>query len=155
METESCSFLPVVAEIEISFNPKIKPSERPKIKGQEDAYKLFMSTWDNSKIELVEQFKVMLLNRAQGVLGISTLTTGSVTGTVADPKQIFEVALKANATSIIIAHNHPSGNLQPSANDYELTRKISTVGQFLDLKVIDHLIVTTEGYFSFATEGVL
>ena len=144
-----------VAEIEISYVSDIKPSERPKITSQEDAYQLLIKTWDATKIELLEQFKVMLLNKANRVLGICTLTSGNVSGTIADPKQIFVVALKANASLVIIAHNHPSGSLIPSVYDHDITKKIKAAGDFLDLRVIDHLIITTEGYFSFADEGVL
>lgn len=145
----------VVAEIEISYRPTVKPSQRPKIAQPEDAYRLLIDTWDMTRIELVEQFKVMLLNRSKRVLGICTLTTGSATQTIADPKQVFSVALKANASEIIIAHNHPSGNLSPSKADYELTYKMKTVGDYLELRVVDHIIVTTEGFYSFAKEGIL
>lgn len=155
MEKELSSLLSTVAEIEISYTSHIKPSNRLKIIDQEDAYNLFLATWDTSKIELVEQLKVMLLNKAFHVLGICTLTSGNISGTIVDPKQIFVVALKANATSIIIAHNHPSGSLIPSANDYKMTKKIKAGGDLLDLRVLDHFIITSEGYFSFASEGIL
>ena len=155
MKAETNSVETVVAEIEISYKPTVKPSQRPKIEQADDAYRILIDTWDRGKIELVEQFKVMLLNRAKRVLGICTLTTGSVTGTIADPKQVFAVALKANAAEIIIAHNHPSGNLSPSKADYQLTYKMKTVGDYLELRVVDHIIVTTEGYYSFAQEGTI
>lgn len=144
-----------VAEIEISYTQKIKPSQRPKINSPEDAYAILMKTWDKAKIELVEQFKIILLNRANHVLGICTLTTGTVTGTLVDPKQIFAVAIKANAVNIMLAHNHPSGSLKPSYSDQEITKKLKAAGELLEVKVIDHIIVTVEGYYSFATEGVL
>jgi DNA repair protein RadC len=144
-----------VAEIEISYKSNVKPSDRPKITGSKDVYQLFINTWDSSKIEMVEQFKVMLLNRGNRVLGICTISTGSTTGTIVDPKQVFVVALKTNAIDIILAHNHPSGNLIPSNNDYEITQKLKAAGKLLDVKVIDHLIVSTEGYYSFADEGVI
>lgn len=155
MEKENGAIPQIVAEIELSYMPAIKPSARPKINGQNDVFQLFTDTWDKSKLELYEQFKVMLLNRANRVLGICTLTSGTVHGTLVDPKQIFSVALKANATQIILAHNHPSGNLNPSANDYEITKKIKAAGEFLELKVIDHLIISVEGFYSFASEGIL
>lgn len=155
MEKELCSLKIIVAEIEISYMPKIKPSARPKITGQADVYLLFINTWDKTKIELIEQFKVMLLNKANRVLGICTLTSGNVSGTIADPKQVFAVALKANATQVILAHNHPSGNLDPSTGDYDLTKRIKAAGEFLDLKVLDHLIISIEGFYSFANEGIL
>ncbi|MGC4100851.1 JAB domain-containing protein [Ferruginibacter sp.] len=154
MEDQNNS-VPIVAEIEIRYTPKIKPSERPKIVSPEDAYLILLQTWDKAKIELVEQFRVILLNRNRRVLGITTLTSGTSTGTIADPKQVFGLALKANATEIMISHNHPSGSVLPSKSDQELTRKMKIVGQFLELKVIDHIIVSVEGFYSFAKEGCI
>jgi DNA repair protein RadC len=89
------------------------------------------------------------------VLGIFEVSSGGVTGTVADPKLIFVAALKANACAIVISHNHPSGNLKPSQQDEQLTQKINQAGKFLDIKLLDHIIVTSEGYYSFADEGLI
>ena len=125
------------------------------VKSAKESYELLKLTWDENKIEFVEQFKVVLINRAQKVLGIYELSTGVVTGTVADPKLVFTAALKANACNIILSHNHPSGNLKLSRADEELPKKISTAGMYLAIKVIDHIIVTSEGYYSFADEGLL
>ncbi len=99
--------------------------------------------------------KVLLLNRANKVLGVYEVSTGGISGTVADPRLIFVAALKANACSLIISHNHPSGNLKPSRHDEELTAKIKQAGEFLDIKLLDHLIVTPEAYYSFGDEGIL
>ncbi len=115
------SGLNMVAEVELVYKNKIKPSERPLVKSSKECYQLLLQTWDENKIEFVEQFKVVLMNRAQRVLGIYELSTGGVTGTVADPKLVFTAALKANACNIILSHNHPSGNLKPSRADEELT----------------------------------
>lgn len=155
MKKELCFDILMVSEIELSYKPVIRPSDRPKIVNQDDAYRLFINTWDATKIELVEQFKVMLLNHAGRVLGICTLSSGGITSTVVDPRQIFSVALKANATQIILAHNHPSGNLKPSNQDYEVSRKLKAAGQLLDIRVSDHLIISVEGFYSLASEGVL
>ncbi len=155
MKKELCFDILMVSEIELSYKPVIRPSDRPKIVNQDDAYRLFINTWDATKIELVEQFKVMLLNHAGRVLGICTLSSGGITSTVVDPRQIFSVALKANATQIILAHNHPSGNLKASNQDYEVSRKLKAAGQLLDIRVSDHLIVSVEGFYSLASEGVL
>lgn len=155
MESEIESKLLTVSEIELSYLPLVKPSERPKVVNHHDAYRLFLSTWDMSKIELYEQFKVMLLTKANRVLGICTLTSGSSAMTIVDPKQVFGVALKANATQVILAHNHPSGSLLPSVQDHESTKRVKLVGDYLDLKVIDHLIICAEGFYSFANEGII
>ncbi len=114
-----------------------------------------MAVWNENKIDFVEQFKILILNRANRVLGIVEISSGGVTGTVADPKLIFAAALKANACGIIISHNHPSCNLNPSRADEELTQKIKHAGKFLDITLLDHVIVTSEGYYSFADEGLL
>ncbi len=144
-----------VAEIELIYKSRIKASERPTIKTSQDGYALLLQSWDPNKIDFVEQFKVLLLNRANKVLGIYEVSTGGITGTVADPRLIFTAALKANAVSIMLCHNHPSGNLKPSRADEELTKKMKVVGQFLEILVLAHLIINTEGYYSFADEGVL
>ncbi len=89
------------------------------------------------------------------VLGAYEVSTGGLTGTVADPRVIFVAALKANACAIIVSHNHLSGNLKPSRQDEELTEKIKSGGQFLEIKLLDHIIVCNEGFYSFADEGVL
>ncbi|OSZ79030.1 DNA repair protein [Chitinophagaceae bacterium IBVUCB1] len=144
-----------ISEVELVYRTKVKASERPAISTSGDAYHILMQYWDENKIELLEQFKILLLNRASRVIGISDISTGGVAGTVVDPKIVFSTALKANASSIILAHNHPSGNLQPSKEDNAVTTKMREAGSFLDLRVLDHLIVTKDGYYSYADEGSL
>lgn len=144
-----------VAEIQLSYKSHVKPSDRVKITCSRDAYNVLLQTWDDNKLEFVEQFKVMLLNRANKVLGVFEVSTGSTTATVADPKIIFAAAIKANASGIIIAHNHPSGNLSPSQQDIDLTRKVKDGGKILEVQLLDHVIITTESYYSFADEGIL
>jgi len=144
-----------LAEIELVYKTKVKPSDRPKVSTSSDTYKILIQTWDENSIELREEFKVLFLNRACKVLGLYNLSKGGVTGTVADPRLIFAAALKANATSIILAHNHPSGNLQPSQSDITLTKQCKEIGKILDIQVLDHVIVTTEKYYSMADEGII
>ncbi len=144
-----------VAEIELRYKSKVRASDRPKIESSKDAYNVLMKSWDENKIEFVEQFKVLFLNKANKVLGIYEVSTGGISGTVADPRVIFAAALKANCCGIIISHNHPSGNLKPSRQDEALTEKIKKVGELLDIKLLDHVIVTNESYYSFADEGLL
>ncbi|MGI4871824.1 MAG: RadC family protein [Janthinobacterium lividum] len=102
-----------------------------------------------------EEFWVILLNRANVVMRQEKVSSGGVAGTVADPKMIFKHALDHLASSIILVHNHPSGNRQPSGADIALTKKLKEAGNFLDLPVLDHLIYTDNGYYSFADEGLL
>lgn len=144
-----------IAEIKLTYRSKVKPSERPQVNSSTGCAEVLRQSWDTGKIEFVEQFKVMLLNRANRVLGIYELSTGGVAGTVADPKLIFAAALKACASSIILCHNHPSGNTKPSAADLQLTKKMKQGGELLDIVVLDHIILTSETYYSMADEGLL
>ncbi len=102
-----------------------------------------------------EEFWIILLSRANVVMRHTAVSQGGVAGTVADPKMIFKEALEHLASSIILVHNHPSGNRQPSGADIQLTKKLKEAGGFLDLPVLDHLIFTDQGYYSFADEGML
>ena len=144
-----------VAEVELVYHSKVKASERPQITSSSDAYEIFKNIWEDGKMELVEQFKVLFLNRANKVLCVYNISSGGITGTIADPRLIFAAALKVNTCSLVLAHNHPSGALKPSRADEELTAKIKGAGSFLDIKVLDHIILSTEGYYSFADEGLL
>ncbi|SRR6266498_2216827 len=144
-----------VAEVELVYKSKVKASQRPRIFHSGDVYEIFKQSLDENKIDFIEQFKIMLLNRSNRVLAIYEVSTGGITGVVADPRVIITAALKANAISIALAHNHPSGDIKPSREDEALTEKIRNAGLFLDIKVIDHVIITSESYFSFADEGLL
>jgi len=104
---------------------------------------------------LNEVFGVMFLNQANKVKHYEIISQGGITGTVADPRIIFKKALAEDAVSIILFHNHPSGNLKPSRADIDLTEKIVRGGQLFDIRVLDHVIVSEEGYFSFADEGLI
>lgn len=143
-----------VSEIEVIYRHKCKLSEKPKIRSSQEVYELLRSLWSD-KLDYCEQFYILLLNRGNVVLGVSLISEGGVSGTVVDPKKIFQAALMANASNLILAHNHPSGTLKPSEADLNITKKICNAGQFLEITVLDHLIVTSEGFFSFADEGQL
>ncbi len=144
-----------VSEIELHYRTNVKPSERPKITCSRDAYNILHQHWSEDKIELREEFKILLLNRANRVLGIVNISTGGVSGTVADPKIIFSSALKANACNIILAHNHPSGNLKPSEVDKQFTNRMKQAGKLLDISVLDHIILTSDQYFSMTENGII
>lgn len=144
-----------VSEISVSYLPKFKANERPQISSSKDAYEILYNNWDLGKIQLLEHFKILLLNRANKVLGIYEVSSGGTAGTVVDPKLVFSVALKASAHSIILCHNHPSGNLKASQPDIEMTKKLIAGGKILDINVLDHIIISSESYYSFADEGVI
>ena len=102
-----------------------------------------------------EVFAVVCLNRANKIKHFEIISRGGITGTVADPRIILKKAIEAQATSIVLSHNHPSGNLHPSKADEEITLKIKQAAGYFDIKVLDHIIVSDEGYYSFADEGMM
>lgn len=142
-----------VSEITVAYYPK--KGYAPQIESSEDAYDTFISYWDIGTLEYEERMVVLFLNRCNRVLGAHTHSIGGINGTVGDPRQIFAIALKANAVGIILAHNHPSGALTPSDHDIKLTRKFQKAGEFLDIRLLDHLIITPQSHYSFADEGML
>ena len=133
----------------------MKASERPVIKSPKDSYAILLNIWDQNRIEFQEEFKVLLLNRGNRVTGVYEASSGGMTGTVADPRLILAAAIKSLSVAIILSHNHPSGNLKPSQADEALTQKIKEAAKYHDIKVLDHVIITSESYYSFAEEGLL
>jgi DNA repair protein RadC len=143
-----------ITEIEISYKPTI--SDNPIINSPTDGYNIVLPFFPESTIALQEKFVVIYLNRGNRVLGVYELSIGGISGTVADPKLIIGVALKIAASGIILCHNHPSGNLQPSSSDRQLTDKIRSACVFFDLKLIDHLILSpNQTFISFSDEGII
>jgi DNA repair protein RadC len=147
---------PAVAEIAVSYINKVKAKDRPQITSSIDAHMVLSNGFNPDTIALQEQFVVAYLNRANQVIGLYRMATGGQTGVVADPRMVIVVALKIAATGFVCAHNHPSGSLRPSRADEELTHKLKEASRLLDLKLLDHLILSPCGdYYSFADEGVL
>ena len=144
-----------VSEVEITYKTKINKKDRKKITSSKDAYNLLKQVYNNDTVEYVESFYILILNRANEAIGVKQISQGGVSGTVADPKVIFQTALKANASAIILSHNHPSGNLTPSSADINLTKKLNKGGKLLDISIHDHIIYTSEGYYSMADEGII
>ena len=143
----------IVAALELGRRRKeLEPDEKTKITSSKDAYELL-------KADLMdmphEEFWILLLNRANRVITKKQISQGGVAGTVADPKIIFKMALETLASGIILAHNHPSGNLTASQADINLTKKLKEGGKLLEILVLDHLIIAGQKYFSFADEGML
>lgn len=124
-----------------------------KITCSTDIYKYLQSIWDKDTLNYTETMLLLLLNRQNKIIGWVKISTGGMAGTVVDPKVVFALALQGCATSIILAHNHPSGNLKPSEADINLTQKMIQAGKLLDIVVLDHIIMTSEGYYSFSDEG--
>jgi DNA repair protein RadC len=146
-----------LAEIEVKYSTSVKPSERIKITCSNDAAEAFREMWSQS-LEYKESFYAMYLNRNNKILGIHKVAEGGLCGTVVDVRCVFQVGLKVNAVSVIVAHNHPSGNENPSEADKTITQKIKEAGKFLDIPLLDHLIMLPgpgNGYMSFADEGLM
>lgn len=144
-----------IPQITLSYRCPVKAAERKIVNSPLIAYEIFMAEWDKNKLELLEEFKILLLDRRSACIGITDISTGGISSCVVDPKIVFAAALRSRASAIIMAHNHPSGNLKPSIADETLTLKFKKAGELLDIGVSDHLIVTTDGYYSFANEGFL
>ncbi|MEO8534511.1 MAG: JAB domain-containing protein [Flavobacterium sp.] len=145
----------IASEIELIYKTKVKASERPHITSSEAAYELALKNWNPGKIEFFEQFKILLLNKSNKVLGVYEVSSGGTAETFVDLRLLFSAALKANASGLIMIHNHPSGKTVPSDNDKLITRKIKEVGIMLKIEIIDHLIISLENYYSFADSGKL
>ena len=126
--------------------------EKKKIKSSEDAFHLFYAELSDKNYE---EFWILLMDRANQVIRKINISEGGIAGTVADPKKIFKMALDFSASSLILAHNHPSNNLKPSQNDIDLTKKLKSAGQLLDVAVLDHIIVGNDTYYSFADENLM
>ncbi len=146
-------FLSNIAEIQISYSQKVKPADRQRITCSKDAYDVFQNIFPS--LEHREFFYILTLNRSNQVLGFYEVSKGGVSGTIVDVKLILQAALKTNASAIVMAHNHPSGNKQVSDADEKITQKIKTACTYLDISLLDHLVLTSETYLSMADEGIL
>jgi DNA repair protein RadC len=142
-----------VAEVELSYKPT--QEKRCKVIMAEDAYDILLPTFKDGTIDYKEYFKVLFLNQASEVVGYTTISEGGITETSVDVRIIMQGALLTNATNIIIAHNHPSGNLQPSMIDKKITKEIAEACKIMRINLIDHIIMTSKSYFSFIGEGLL
>ena len=144
------------AEIRITFKNKIKPENRVQVRSSESGAKYLKEIWEDfGNLERVESFVVVCLNSKNQIINWAQISSGGINYTLVDVRIIFQTALMSNAVNIMLAHNHPSGNLNPSHADKVLTTKICEAGQTLEIKVIDHIIITAEGYYSFADNGLM
>ena len=145
-----------VNEIRISYKEKRNTMNSKAIKSSDEARKLLFDNWDKNTIALHETFKVLLMNNSNKVKGVYELSNGGITGTLVDIRILFAIVLKSLSVAIILAHNHPSGNLKPSEMDKQLTQKIKKAAHLFDVKVLDHLIITPDGqFYSFSDNGIL
>lgn len=138
---------------EITLRFKSGELKKSKITSSTEAYQLLLEMYDSDTLEYTESFIVIYLNRANNSIGWQKLSSGGTTGTIIDVKVLMTTALKCNAHGVILSHNHPSGNLRPSDMDLAVTKKLVKAGEFLEIKILDHIIVTASGYYSFQDEG--
>ena len=142
-----------VGEVKLSYKSTTK--SRNTIKTSADAHRILLPTYKEGTMDYKEYFKVLFLNQANHVLGYTLISEGGITETSVDVRVILQAALLTNSVAIILAHNHPSGNLKPSQEDIKITRVIKEAATLMRITVLDHLILTSEGYYSFTDEGQL
>lgn len=140
---------PKPPEIEISYRYSRPISSYPKVTEPEHIYAVLNAIWNNESISHREEIVIVLLNKACRVLGYYRLGVGGIDHVTGDPKLIFQVALKANASAIIVAHNHPSGDLNPSKSDFLLAARLAEIGELLGIDILDNIIMTQESYRSY------
>ncbi len=143
----------ILAAIELGRRMRsAKAKVKAQVKSSQDAFQHLEPILAHKDYE---EFWVLYLNNHNRLLALKQISKGGLTGTLADIRTVFKIALELKSTALILAHNHPSGSLNPSSADQQLTRKMSESGQLIDIAVLDHLIVTEGGYFSFSDEGMI
>lgn len=155
METLNVEKSPCMSEIEVHYKNKISVSQRRKVKTSFEIERLFREIFNPNKLDHIEEMVVLCLSRGLQVLGWAKVSTGGLTQTLCDARVIFQIALVANASSIVLCHNHPSGDLKPSPHDIERTKEIKKARELLQIQLIDHIIITSDSYYSFADEKML
>lgn len=142
-----------IAEINVSYSTN--QIDKIKLTNSKEVFDFIISKWNLNIIEFQEESKIILVNRANFVIGIHDLSKGGISGTVVDIRIILSIALKCNASGIILIHNHPSGNLTPSEADRVITRKLKNACELIDQTLIDHLIISKHDFYSFKQEGFI
>lgn len=145
-----------IAEVKVSYTSKVKAKDRVQVRTSADAYNAVRSLYDEDTIDYVESSHVLLLNRANQIIGKKLLSTGGTSSCIVDVKVIAQISLSTNAHAIIMTHNHPSGNISASDQDVQITRRVKDALDLFDIKVLDHIIVTSDnGYTSMSDEGLM
>ncbi|MAE86200.1 MAG: DNA repair protein [Flammeovirgaceae bacterium] len=142
-------------EVRLVYKNKTRAADRPQVNCAQKAYEVLLKSWNPDEISLLEECKVLLLDTNLRLMSIATISKGGLSGTVVDPRIVFSIALKRRASAIILAHNHPSGNLQASGADLLLTREFVKAGKTLKIPLEDHLIITPDGYTALISENYL
>jgi DNA repair protein RadC len=144
----------MIQEIELKYTATKRTTQNRIITAQQ-SYDTFMKLWNQDTIELYEEFKILYMNRYNHIIGVYNHSKGGISGTVADVRLIIGMALKCAASAIILAHNHPSGNKNPSEVDIQLTRKIKECCETFDIILLDHIVLTSDDFYSFKENGLL
>ncbi|SNZ01704.1 JAB domain-containing protein [Flagellimonas pacifica] len=145
-----------VNEIQISYREKLSTLQSLSLSNSQEVAQLLFKNWDGNTIGVHESFKILLLNQSNKIKGIYPLSIGGISATLVDMRILFAIVLKTLSVGIILAHNHPSGQMKASEADRQLTRKIQQGAQLFDVKVLDHIILAPDGrYYSFADNGIL
>jgi DNA repair protein RadC len=144
-----------IDEVDLVYRTTIDPADRIRIESSKHTYQILKEVFNPDTINLLEETKLILVNRSMRILGIYNLSKGGINSSLIDSRIVFVTALKAAAVGIILAHNHPTGNTQPSPADLKVTRRLSQAGKLLGIKLIDHMIITSSDYYSFAEHNLL
>jgi len=144
-----------LAEVRAVYKSRLKVSERTKIAEASDVVRYLRAIWNQNTLELLEEVVVVCLNGSNEAIGWVKVASGGLNMATVDPRVVFTVALQTASSAIILAHNHPSGSLEPSAADRNLTKRLKEVGDILSIQLLDHLILTREGHLSFKNMGLL
>jgi len=142
-------------KINLSFDKKVNKSELVTISGSESCVMVLREVFNKDTFDWTEEVVMLCLNRANKVVGFYKVSSGGMSSCIVDPRVIFTIALNCSAHSIILSHNHPSGNKVPSIQDKNITEKIKEAGKLLDIALLDHIILTDTGYFSFMDENLI
>lgn len=144
---------PNLSEVAISYKTKVKANDKPVIRTAVDAYEILKGIFSEETVEHHEEFVILLLNRANRVQGWAKISQGGITATITDQRIIFQYALLTNSTQVVLSHNHPSGQMIASEEDKRMTKRFVEAGKLLDIRILDHIIYTKDGYYSFAEDA--
>lgn len=144
----------IVAEVGLTYKTTVPADGMPRITSPDAAYELLKTLFDKDTIQLQEHFVIVLLDSQKRCLGYTTISKGGSTSTIVEPKFIFQTALLANADGILLCHNHPGSELRASAADINLTSRLRDAGKLLGIQIIDHIILTADGYLSMKSRGL-
>lgn len=142
-------------KINLSFDKKVKTNQLATIDDSQSCAMVLREVFDKDTFDWTEEVVMLCLNRANKVVGFYKVSSGGISSCIVDPRVVFTIALNCGASSIVLSHNHPSGNKVPSIQDKNITEKIKNAGKLLDITLLDHIILTDTGYFSFLDEHLL